>query len=419
VLVANPAHLTTARLFSLPSIDPKEIRDIVQLQAEKHTPYAKEEILTDFAVLDVDRAGYSRVLLAIAHQDVIYRALRVVEAMGWPLERVGLELEGLVSWFGQVRPSASQPTAVVAVDQEISTLVIIHQHKPYFHRSIPVGAAQVLEQPKEAPARFLSELQRSLDALEAEGLNLAVSEIVLTGMTGSVQEFLPSWQETLKLPLSLVPAGQGFLLPTLPQGDEQDPPWIACASLLGLALDPGAVDLTPAPLKLHRAVELRAGRLMQVGAQIMAVLILGCVLVLGHVQRDERYRTQLRAEARQVGASADELQRQLTEVELLREWAAVQGQCLDAFTEVVRYSPPEVRWDDLDFRQNDRLVLKGTSTELSKVYDLVAALQRTGMFAQVEARRVAKKRQGDQDVSSFEMVCQLGPPAPAAAAEAT
>ncbi len=47
VLIANPSHLTTTRVFTLPATDPAEIREIVELQAEKHTPYAKEEILTD------------------------------------------------------------------------------------------------------------------------------------------------------------------------------------------------------------------------------------------------------------------------------------------------------------------------------------------------------------------------------------
>ncbi len=97
VFIANPAHLTTVRLFTLPSTDSKEIRDIVELQAEKHTPYAKEEILTDFLIIESDPSGYSRVLVIISHQDVVHRGLRLVEGMGWTLDRVGFELEGLTN----------------------------------------------------------------------------------------------------------------------------------------------------------------------------------------------------------------------------------------------------------------------------------------------------------------------------------
>src|SRR3990167_1486617 len=63
ILIANPTPLCAVRIFSLPSTDPKEIRDIVELQAEKHTPYAKDEILTDFQIMERDRPGYSRILL--------------------------------------------------------------------------------------------------------------------------------------------------------------------------------------------------------------------------------------------------------------------------------------------------------------------------------------------------------------------
>jgi hypothetical protein len=99
VLIANPSHLTTVRLFTLPSVDPKEIQEIVALQAERHTPYAKEEILTDHLVIESDRSGYSRVLVIISHQDVVHRGLRLVSGMGWPFEKVGFEWEGLAHWF--------------------------------------------------------------------------------------------------------------------------------------------------------------------------------------------------------------------------------------------------------------------------------------------------------------------------------
>ncbi|MDP3766834.1 MAG: hypothetical protein Q8S13_02360, partial [Dehalococcoidia bacterium] len=97
VIVAHPTHLSTIRLFSLPSTDAKEIHDIVDLQAEKHTPYAKEEILSDFKILERDRAGYSRVLLVIAHQDVVQRAVRLIETARLPLDQVAAEFEGLIA----------------------------------------------------------------------------------------------------------------------------------------------------------------------------------------------------------------------------------------------------------------------------------------------------------------------------------
>ena len=159
VLLANPTHLSTVRIFSLPSTDPKEIRDIVELQAEKHTPYAKNEILTDFKILERERPGYSRVLLVIAHQDVIQRVVRLSETSGWTLERVGSELEGLVSWFQAVNTNSVAPAGagaqggpgklatgmslVVDVDGSATTLLAIHRGQLQFQRSLPTGLAQL------------------------------------------------------------------------------------------------------------------------------------------------------------------------------------------------------------------------------------------------------------------------------------
>ena len=144
VLLANPSHLTTARLFTLPSTDPKEIHEIVKLQVEKHTPYAKEDILTDFRILESDQAGYSRVLLVISHKDVVHRSLSLIEGLGWPLEKVGFELEGLVNWFLATQGKLSKEVILLAeLDPDTATLVILQNGKPYFHRSLPLGASQL------------------------------------------------------------------------------------------------------------------------------------------------------------------------------------------------------------------------------------------------------------------------------------
>lgn len=407
VLIANPSHLTTTRLFTLPSTNPKEIRDIVELQSEKHTPYAKEEILTDFRIIETDHAGYSRVLLALSHQDIVHRALKLVEGMGWLLERVGFELEGLVSWFGVAQRDVREGVLVVELDHEVTTLVILQHHRPYFHRSLGLGVRHLFDDPKEAPARLAAELQRSLDAFEAEGLDVPVSTVALTGQATRFPGLKDLVQKSLELPTTVVPPFEGCQVAEGAKTPDEAVDQVSFTGLLGLAMEPSEIDLTPKALKLHRAFESRAKSLMGLGFQVIAGLLLLSCLIVGKAYKNERYHVRLLREQELVAAQARELEETLERLEFVKSWLRRQGQVLEVVSELNQRTPSAILWDSFTFTVGEGIVLKGVSDEIPTVYDFAAELKRSPLFAQVDARRVTKKTVNERDVTEFELVCTL------------
>src|SRR5205823_5067615 len=104
----------TTRILALPSVDPREIKDIVELQAVKQTPYTREEITSGFYRLESDASGYSRILLAIAHRDTPTRYFRIAELAGLLADRITVSVEGVEAWF-QMAMSREQPDAAKIV----------------------------------------------------------------------------------------------------------------------------------------------------------------------------------------------------------------------------------------------------------------------------------------------------------------
>lgn len=419
LLIANPAPLTTARLFTLPSTDPAEIRDIVELQAEKHTPYAKEEILTDFRVLETDRAGYSRVLLVISHQDVVYRGLKFAEGLRWPLERVGFEVEGLVNWVRLAHGSSREDVLLVAeLDRAATSVVIMHHGKPYFHRTLAFGVEQMLADPAEGPGKLVAEFQRTLEAFESEGLGVAASGVVLTGLVEGLADLPVRVQQGLELPTIVVPPFERIPLadPALAQGEAVKQ--VSFASMIGLALGSGDIDLTPKALKLHRAFEIRSKALVTVGMQVMAGLILVCVLVMANAYKSERHRAQLARDYAAMSPQAELIREELERLSRVKDWYATRTQLLDAIVEMNRLTPASIQWDAVTYANGEDVVVKGVSQELPRVFDFVAALRRSSVCAQVESRRVTKRRVDNQDVAEFEIICSFNAAEPAPPAEA-
>jgi Tfp pilus assembly PilM family ATPase len=408
LLIAHPTHLCTLRLFSLPATDPKEIRDIVELQAEKHTPYAKDEVLIDFKVLDRKRSGYSRVLLVIAHQDVVHRPVRLVEASGLTLDRVGCELEGLVGWFQLVRKGAGAAVSmVIDVDGSTTTVVVIRQGQPQFHRSLSLGSEQLESEGEPAGQRLVVELQRSMEAIEAEDSALKVQDVVLTGCTTRLGNAKLLIERGLDLPVSLIPPWEGREVAPQALTASERVPQVSFTGLVGLALAPSELDLTPQTTRLRQAFEARAKSLVLLACQGIGVLILVSLLIMGRAQREQRYYDTLDRMHRQSAAQAAEVEEALQQLEFGKARIRRRGQLLEAVAALADLSPDGIAWESLVFSHGEELILRGASETLPRIYEFVAALEGLPFFEVVEAKRVSKRKAGTgaRDITEFEVAC--------------
>ena len=410
VVVANPNHLCTVRLFSLPSTDPKEIRDIVELQAEKHTPYAKEEILMDFKMIERDRSGYSKVLLVIAHQDVINRPIRLAQRSGWVLERVGCELEGLVSWFrGVKRQATSGPiiSMVLDVDGNTTMLVVLQRGQPQFQRSLDTGIEQLERDPAQANGRLLGEVQRSLEALEGEGISGKVQEVLLTGSIDRLGGLKTHLEQGLGLSIALVSPWQGCQVSDAVQESLARLPDVSFAGLVGLSQDLGTIDLTPQATKLGQALEERAKALVLLGIQFMGALLLACFLLMSREYKARQYYRGLQHLYQAAAPEAVRMEQGLQQLQFVEEQMRHRGELLRAMDALVKAAPPEIEWRSVVFTTGDAVVLRATSDALPKVYEFSAGVTASPLFDEAEPRRVTKRKDGEKDVTDFEMRCPL------------
>ena len=99
VITYIPRHLLTVRVLHLPSTDPKEISEMVNLQIGKQTPYSKDEIVSAHKMLESEREGYTGVMLVIARRNIISERLEALSAAGIEVKKVAVSSEGVFEWF--------------------------------------------------------------------------------------------------------------------------------------------------------------------------------------------------------------------------------------------------------------------------------------------------------------------------------
>ena len=417
ITIAHPTHLSTIRLFSLPSTDAKEIRDIVDLQAEKHTPYAKEEILSDFKILERDRAGYSRVLLVIVHQDVIQRAVRLVEQARVPLDKVGTELEGLIAWCAQARRrlrSQAETVLVIDADSGTTTLLVLQRGQPVFQRSLATGAEHLGHDAGEAADRLLSEVQRSIEALEGEAGAPKIQEVWLTGAVSQLEPIKEKLAAGLELTVRLVSPWDGVEVGPGVQASRDRLPPLSFTGLLGLAFAASDINITPQPARLRQAFEARAQALVLLGSQAVGALILVTILLIGRAQQQHQYYRHLQQAYRAATDEAQAVEEGLHRLEFMKAQLRHRGELLKVVHELATRSPQGIQWDSLVYTDGDTVVLKGTSGTLPNVYEYADALRAAKLFAEVDTARVSKRAEETSGVTDFELRCTFPPPGTAA-----
>ena len=93
----------------------------------------------------------------------------------------------------------------------------------------------------------------------------------------------------------------------------------------------------------------------------------------------------------------------------MQRWRRTQRQLLEAVAALTERTPSSIQWDSLAFLKADRLTVKGLSTEMPKVFDMVNELKRLPLFADIEVKQATKRRVGDKDITEFEIVCVFAP----------
>jgi Tfp pilus assembly PilM family ATPase len=65
IIATVPSGMIITKNIEIPSRDKKEIKEIINLQAIRHTPYSRQEIVIDYIDIGTYRQSYTKVLLII------------------------------------------------------------------------------------------------------------------------------------------------------------------------------------------------------------------------------------------------------------------------------------------------------------------------------------------------------------------
>lgn len=406
-----PAHLVITKNIEIPSVDPAEIREIINLQAARHTPYSREEIIVDYIDLGTYKHSYTRILLVIVARKVVKRQFEILDKAGLKAERTFFAPEGL-AWFVSKMlklDTAHLPLNVVHVDESSTDFTIILRDKLLFIRSIPMGGQHLIGEKEKYQAKFVEEIKRSLEVYQTEDIEKVPNMLVLTGAAQALEDLETVLGDTLHLPVRNIPYFRNLpisseILKTASLSKD--------LSFLGviapiLAWESMKVNLIPEEIKLRKLVEERGRDLIKTGILVLTTFVLISLILISKIYFKTVYLKNLNAQYQTLNRDAQKLEKDFTKVALIKTYLASRGYSLEVLTELFNLVPADLELDDIKSDEHGRFSVKGTAESMSTVFSFVGDMEKSKYFKDVKTKYTRKRKDGLRDVADFEITSLL------------
>ena len=411
VIDAISSNMVITKNVEIPSTDHREIRGIVNLQAGRHTPYSREEIIVDYVDIDVYKHSYTKILLVIVARSAIKKHFDILNKAGIRLDKVIFAPEGLVRPVSKVlKPETSgPPVCVVHVDEEFSDFEVVFKNKIAFIRSIPIGARHLITEGEEHWTRFAEEARRSFEAYQSEDIEKIPDTLILTGAVEELKSLDAVLNQAIRLPVKVV-----AYLQNLPFSKEalevaSSSKRLSFLNVVSavIASEETKMDFIPEDIKLRRSLEDRGRDLIKTGVFLLSIFVLIFFILLSDIYIKSAYLKTLNTKYQLLDLEAKKLEKDFIRAGTVKDYLIERGYSLEVLTELHSITPADLELDDIRFDEQSKLSIRGTARSTSTIFSFVDNIEKSKYFKEAKTRYTTKRREGSRDVTDFEINCLL------------
>jgi len=414
ILVVIPSFLTITKNIEVPARDPQEIREIINLQASRHTPYSREEIIIDYINIGTYKQNYSKVLLVIATRSLIRRQLEILDKAGLSIERMSFAPEGIIYVLSKSLKLASleSPVSIIHIDGGFTDFMITQKDKVIFIRNIPIGAQHLLGERERYEPKFVDEVRKSLEVYTSEDIERTPNRFFITGAIEEIGYLIEVLNTSLhipteslsyfkQLPISQKAASAGAL------SSRRLSFLNAIAPLL--AYDEIRLDLVPEELKLEKTLRQRGREIIKAGILVMTAFVLIYCILISKIYIKNSYLRKLSSRYNSIHKEAQKLEDNFAKNQIIRNFILARGFPLEVLTEIYNALPLEIQITYLKFDAKGAFSVEGTAESMSDVFTFVDTLGNSPYFKKVETSYQRQRKKGEKDLADFALVCTLKP----------
>ncbi|MBL7155676.1 MAG: pilus assembly protein PilM [Candidatus Omnitrophica bacterium] len=415
VITYIPRNLVNARILELPSTDRAEIKNIINLQVNKQTPYSKEEIVYAHKILDIAREGYSRVMLIIAKRNIISERIETLHKAGIEVEKVALSSEGVYNWFN-IAAALSEPGAqnsqnivLIDIDSNCSDFIAIHGGKMVFTRNIFIGANHLLSEDTGWKDRFVDELKRTIERYRNEEKGAEnINKIFLSGAAKNINNLDAVLSAQLGIPAENMGASGNIDTKKCAAYQREDGhKFISTSALFGLATAPekAEIDLTPGEIRIRQIMEAKRKDLTVTGILLTSIVMVASFLFLTNIYYKNAYLAQLKSRIAGIRESAESVARMRMVVNAVKSRLDAKDSSINILAHVYELTPEEIYFTTITVESKQKVILRGRAPAMSDVFKFLTQLENSRYFENVKTTYTTTKKEKDKECAEFEITC--------------
>lgn len=406
-----PSTIVTTKNIEIPSLDAEEIRSIIDLQAGRHTPYSREEILISYVSVGVFQRNYTKVLLVIANRDVIKTRLDACETAGLRIEKVVFAPECIAHFYAEllkVDPK-DDPVGIIDITQGSTDFIVEHNLTVATCRNIPVGMKDLLDDPN-GKTRLIDELVQSLEIYRSEDINKAPGRYILTvdtavgkDLTAVLQEKLNAAVRALVYTSTITQNTNDAMTAQLMEDDS----FAGAAAAAHLFHRDMQVDLMPEEVRNRRAIEEQGRQVIVAGILSMILFLMVCGFYFMKIYFRNTYLQSLRQEYAVKRYAVTLLDKISHRTRIIKDFLTTRMVSLDVVEEIYRIIPDEMYLQSIFLDEDGTVNIQGISESMSTVFNVVKALEDSTLFKNVKTRSTTATKDRGKDVAAFDIVFKL------------
>lgn len=404
------SNVVVTRNIEIPSRDPEEISEILSLQASRHTPYSRSEIIIDYINLGIFKSVYTKVLFIIVPRNVVMKYYELASQLNLRIEKMVFVPEAIAHFLWQDTNLANErfPVCILQVDSTTSEFLIVFRGAALFVRSISIGARHFEAAKEGYSVRYIEELKKSFDTYQSENIDLMPANIIFGGATQGLEDLTSSIRETFNISVKQVSDVE--ILPVSPELREQQVMQnvaLLSAAAPGLLVDDLKVDLSSEESKFNRVMIARSKQMISSGILMMILLGLLCFLVASHIYSKTVRLQQLTARYEPIKKETKVLEDTYARVRAVKTYLTTRGMALEVLAEISSLISTDLYLTDFKFEAGKKVNLKGSAYGKPSIFALVDEMGHSELFKNVETKYITGRTEEGKEISDFEIVAGL------------
>lgn len=407
-----PGEVATTKSVEVPSTDNDEIESILSLQAARHTPFNKDEILFSYLKLPSPKANFSQVLLVIVKRDAVKEKIDILKAAGLAMDTIIFAPEAIARFYVAALnvKKNDPPSALIDVNMQSTSFIVQSGGSVVMNRSIPVGFEQLAIDP-DAAKLMAEEIKVSLDAYEQEGVDRKPVKFYFTTAHPSLAAVHPVISELLGIQVENLPY-QKFVKGASPLKQFLAREFADVSALDIIAAAVTALkcqaELVPQEIRDQRSVAEKGRETLKAGILVLCTLFFVGFALLGKVYFKDRFlQENLLSRYSAQREEVRNLDGRIARTAILRHFLQARSLPLEAVRELYRIIPEEIFLSAVAMDEAGAVSIQGVSDSMSTVFSFVTALEASPLFEGVKTKSTSTKKDRGKEVAAFEIVMKL------------